>query len=110
MITINVNEEGTLKAVLTFVDEDGTDHDISSLTSVNWQLSDSNGTIINGRTFASNLITANPICLSGDDLAIPTANTIRVLAVRIVYTSSCGAGLTANEELKFLITDLVNTP
>jgi hypothetical protein len=110
MITVTVNEEGTLKVVITFTDENDTEHDISSLTSVNWQLSDHCGTVIGTRTFANGLITANPVILSGDDLALSNTKKRRVFAVRIVYTSSSGAGLTANEELEFRINDLINTP
>ena len=105
---IRTNEEGTLAFTVTFTDETGTEHDVASLTSARWQLSDEAGNVINNRSFANGLFTANPVILSGDDLAIGGNGTVRYFAVSIVYNSTSGSGLTANDEQKFNINDLIN--
>ena len=109
MITCTrANEGGTLAVTVTFTDETGTEQAISALTSARWQLSDKDGNVINSRSFANGLFTANPVILSGDDLAVGTNGTVRYFAVSIVYNSTSGTGLTANDEYKFTVQNLVN--
>jgi hypothetical protein len=108
MITTTVNEEGTLKVDITFTDEEDTTHELNTLTSVNWQLSDMSGNVINERSFANGLITSSPVMLTGDDLAIGSDGIYRTFALKIVYDSTNGTDLNSKEEIKFEITDLIS--
>lgn len=105
---ITVNEKSTLKIGISLTDENGAVHDISSVISCRWQLSDSEGGVINNRSFENGLISASPIVLTGDDLVSAGRNGYLLLCVKIVYDSSSGTNLTATQEMPIRVIELVN--
>ena len=68
------------------------------------------GTVINGKTFATNSLTSLVFALTGDDLAIFDSNDTgwRVLAFQATYASSLGSGLPLKGECTFEISKLTN--
>jgi hypothetical protein len=103
-------EESTAKITVSFTDED--DQAVIPNT-INWSLTDVNGTEINGRT---DVVVSSPastitLGLSGDDLAIQAGETgdyvYRVFTVKATYNSSLGADLPLNDSLKFGLKNLV---
>ena len=94
--------------MITLTDENDIDHDLSSLTSVNWQLSDYDGNVIRDMTFENGLITENPVILTCKDLEIGSDGPYRIFAIKIVYNSSDGTGLCEKDEYRFKINNLVN--
>lgn len=106
-LTVTPNEESALSFSVIISDDDGI-VPLSYLTSLRWQLSDIDGNIINGRDFSSGLITENPTVIFGDDLEIGENGTCRIIAIKAVYDSLLGLGITGTEEAKFSINDLVN--
>lgn len=105
---IKINEKSTIRFQITLTDEAGDNHDISSVVSCRWQLSDISGNVINNRTFENGLITTPDIVLSGDDLATSGRDSFRILAVVIVYNSTTGSNLQATEEIRFKVVNMVN--
>ncbi len=105
--SIKPKEGGTGVVTLVFTDEDG---NTVVPTSLQWQLSDDRGNIINNNTFASNDFTGNTVVLQGDDLALqsPSDDGDRYFAVQGVYASSAGTGLPLKGEMKFTICNLLN--
>lgn len=105
-LTEKANEESTFIIGLTFKDED--ENEVVP-NSINWDLSDEAGTIINSRSNVSVTPASKVnIVLSGNDLSIPGASKDRVLTVKAPYDSDLGSGLPFNEEFTFQINDLVN--
>ena len=103
-----VNEGGTVQFLLAFTDSNGVLFGVESLTEVRFQVVDSAGAVINGRSFENGLLTENFIVLTGDDLAISTSGPDLYLGIKAVYDSDIGAELTAVFEQKFIINDLKN--
>ena len=100
-------EEGTYIVTATFTDED----DASVIPdSITWTLTDKNGTVINSREDVSvaTPATAVDIVLSGDDLAVTSTGTLRILTVEAVYDSDAGLDLPLKDEARFHVTDLKN--
>lgn len=77
---------------------------------IKWQFSNTKGDIINNRTFAtSEMINDNLIVLSGLDLAVPESkDTLRILAVAVLFETAEGIPTQKNSETSFLLTNLVN--
>ncbi len=99
-------EKGTAVITLAFVDEDGT---TVVPTGLAWQLMKTDGTVINGRTFAIGSFSGTEVVLSGDDLVIfgDSDSGYRVFSVQGVYDSDAGTDLPINAELKFAIDRLL---
>jgi hypothetical protein len=82
-------------------------------TSINWTLTDADGTVINSRTAVSVAVPAASIdiALTGDDLAIQAGETgdavNRIFTVEAVYNSDLGSDLTLKDSLKFPLVNLV---
>jgi hypothetical protein len=94
-------EDGTAIITLTFTDEDGT---TVIPTELKWQLMETDGTIINNRTFALGSFTGTTIVLFGDDLAIEDGESLcRILSVQGIYDSTAGNNLPIKGELMFWI-------
>jgi len=110
MISTHVNEEGTIRFTLTLVDDEGVEHNVSELTSANFQLSDLDGNVIPGLSFDENPMNENSVVLTCKDLAIGDYGTYRIFAIEMVYDSTYGDSLCAKEEIKFKINNLVNFP
>ena len=105
-ISIKPAEKGTAVVTLSFQDEDG---NAVVPTSLAWQLMKSDGTVINGRTFAAGSFTGTTIVLKDDDLAIwgSSDSGYRALSIKGVYTSSAGSNLSLTGECKFVIDRLL---
>ena len=100
-----VNERSTLVAEISFLDEDDT-----SVTpnSVVFSLVDVNNNIINSRdrVVVTPAATIN-IVLSDDDLALTgSASELRFLVIEATYDSALGTGLTNNQQIDFVVTNL----
>lgn len=99
-------EKSTYIVTAAFTDEEGI---AVTPTSVTWTLTNATGTIINSREdISATPGTSIDIVLTGDDLAIGTNGTSRVVTVEAVYNSDAGTGLTLKEECRFAIADLLN--
>lgn len=99
-------EESTYVITATFTDEDGTSVVPSSVT---WTLTDNRGNVINSRSAVSATPAASiDIVLTGDDLAIGTNGTDRVVTIDATYNSDAGTGLKLKEECEFSIHNLLN--
>lgn len=107
-VSASVNERSSILVTITLTDTAGTVHTIDSISSTEWQLSDIDGTIINNNSFGNSAADDNPIILSGEDLKLTNSGICRIFAVKIVYDSDIGIGLTGTQEAKFHINDLVN--
>lgn len=108
MTLANVNERSAKIIVVPFTDETGAAVTPSSIT---WTLSDTLGTIINGREDVSITPASSvTIVLSGDDTALGDAyfGSQRKLTVKAVYDSDAGSDLELNHEETFSIIDLTN--
>ncbi len=105
-ISVQPSEKGTAVVSLAFTDEDGTTIVPASLA---WQLMETDGTVINSRTFAVSTFSGTQIVLSGLDLAIfgSSDSGIRVLSIQGVYDSSAGSALPLKGECKFSIDRLL---
>ena len=102
-----VNEQGTIDFEIDFYDETNT---AVIPTSIDWTLTDDQGTIINARHAVAVAVPAATIhvTLGGSDTAVlsSTDSLVRLLYLRWVYNSSLGAGKEGHEEIKFLVKDL----
>ena len=101
-------ELGTAVITLAFTDEDG----ITVVpTSLAWQLTRTDGTVVNSRTFALGTFTGVTVVLSGNDLAMFGSRDTgkRVFSVQGVYDSTAGAGtsLPLKAECEFSIEKLL---
>lgn len=106
ILTKKANEESTYVIRIDFYDEDG----LSLVpNTVVWTLTDSDGTVMNSRTaVAASAAARVNITLSGNDLALPTVDTKRILYISSAYDSLYGTNLPLNEEVEFDIEPLVN--
>ncbi len=99
-------EKSTFIIGAAFTDEDGS---ATIPVTIKWSLVDEAGAIINSRedvAVASPAASIN-IVLSGDDLALATAETTqRRLLIEATYSSSAGTGLPLNDECIFYIENL----
>lgn len=107
-LTITASEESTLVINYAFTDEDSV---AATPVSATWTLSDCEGAIINNRedvTIAS-LSTSIDIVVSGDDLAMQSANDDghRVFLVKGTYNSTLGSGLPFTDQCDFFIEGFV---
>ena len=110
-LELHADEESTYKTTAAFTDAAG---DAVTPKSVEWTLSDMEGTVINSRLSVSETPASSvDIVLSGDDLALQTSEvgTVkRLLTVVAVYDSTEGTDLPLNEEAVFLLDSLVKIP
>jgi hypothetical protein len=99
-------EKSTFIISVSFYDEDG---DAVIPNTVSWSLRTIDGHVINGRKDVSETpATTVNIVLTGDDLQIVANKTNeRVVTVESVYDSDLGNDLNLNEEIYFIIKDLV---
>ena len=85
-----IAEKGTAIVTISPVDDNGTSLTFSQLMNPEWQLMNTDGTVINDRTFASSDMTSLQFVLSGDDLAIfgESDRGNRVLSFSAQYTGT----------------------
>ena len=107
-LTEKATEEGTYIINAAFTDED--DNAVVP-DSISWTLTDVVGTVINDRLHEVISPAADvDIVLSGNDLAIGTSGTKRVLTIEAVYDSAAGDDLPLTDEASFDVEDLVHLP
>ena len=85
-----IAEKGTAIVTISPVDDNGTALTFAQLTSPEWQLMNTDGTVINERTFANSAMVSLQFVLSGDDLAIfgESDRGNRVLSFSAQYTGT----------------------
>ena len=90
VVTGGIPEKGTAIVTISSVDDNGTSLAFAQLTKPEWQLMNTNGTVINDRTFANSAMTSLQFVLSGDDLAIfgDSDRGNRVLSFSAQYTGT----------------------
>ncbi len=101
-ITFEVDEEGTLKANISY--KDCNKSTFVADTSY-WQLSKaSDGEPVNNRSFANGSFSGTYVVMTGDDLAIDIDGDIeRIFSIKGTYSSDYGSGLTFNMSQRFNI-------
>ena len=105
-LTTDAIEEGTYVITAAFTDEDG--DAVTPNAGLVWSLTDGQGNVINSReNVAITPATSVTIVLTGDDLAIGTNKTHRVLLVEGTYDSTLGSNLPLKDQATFDICDLV---
>ena len=108
MITLitKPNERGTAVFTIAFTDEN--DNTVVPNTAA-WQLMQTDGTVVNERSFENCSLTETTVVLSGDDLQLfDNDDRERIFAVQATYDSDVGSDLSLNDEVKFKITNLVS--
>jgi hypothetical protein len=105
VLTETPMEKGTIVFTIVPTDEDDTELSFSDLTNPQWQLMKTDGTVVNGRTFAASSMTSLEFVLSGDDLAIfgDSDRGNRVLSFYATYDSTAGSDLPLVGECTFNI-------
>lgn len=90
VVTGGIPEKGTAIVTISPVDDNGTALTFAQLTKPEWQLMNTNGTVINDRTFANSAMTSLQFVLSGEDLAIfgDSDRGNRVLSFSAQYTGT----------------------
>ena len=85
-----IAEKGTAIVTISPVDDNGTSLTFAQLTSPEWQLMNTDGTVINDRTFENSAMASLQFVLSGDDLSIfgDSDRGNRVLSFRAQYTGT----------------------
>ena len=85
-----IAEKGTAIVTISPVDDNGTALAFAQLTSPEWQLMNTDGTVINDRTFENSAMASLQFVLSGDDLAIfgDSDRGNRVLSFSAQYTGT----------------------
>ena len=85
-----IAEKGTAIVTISPVDDNGTSLTFAQLTSPEWQLMNTDGTVINDRTFENSAMASLQFVLSGDDLAIfgDSDRGNRVLSFSAQYTGT----------------------
>ena len=85
-----IAEKGTAIVTISPVDDNGTSLTFAQLTNPEWQLMNTDGTVINDRTFENSAMTSLQFVLSGDDLAIfgESDRGNRVLSFSAQYTGT----------------------
>jgi hypothetical protein len=86
----DIAEKGTAIVTVSPVDDNGTALTFAQLTNPEWQLMNTDGTVINDRTFANSAMTSLQFILSGEDLAIfgDSDRGNRVLSFSAQYTGT----------------------
>ena len=85
-----IPEKGTAIVTIVPLDDNGTAVSFAQLTNPEWQLMNTDGTVINDRTFANSAMASLQFVLSGDDLAIfgDSDRGNRVLSFSAQYTGA----------------------
>lgn len=85
-----IAEKGTAIVTISPVDDNGTALTFAQLTNPEFQLMNTDGTVINDRTFANSAMTSLQFVLSGEDLAIfgDSDRGNRVLSFSAQYTGT----------------------
>lgn len=107
VLTAQAVEQSSFVLEATFYDEEG---NLATPSSLTWTLTDSFGTVINGRENVPITATGGiaTVTLHGDDLALPhKARNRRVLAFSGTYASSLGT-LEIKDFAEFTIVDIVS--
>lgn len=109
VICTEPNEKGTAVVTAVPTDEDGNELVFNQLSNPQWQLMQSDGTIVNERSFANSALTALTWVIYGDDLAIfgVADGGERVLTFTATYDSTLGDGLPLHSEFKFHVQELL---
>lgn len=104
----NAIEEGTYIITASFTDEDG---EAVVPDAVAWTLTDRLGNVINDREdVVFTPATSVEIVLTGDDLAIGTRGSLRIVTIEGTYDSDAGSGLHLKDEVRFQIDNLTHVP
>jgi len=107
-LTVNAIEKSTYVITIAFTDE--SDSDAIPATAL-WTLTDCDGSVINSRedVSISSLDENVDVVLSGDDLALQSANDDgkRIFLVEATYSSILGSVLPFNDQCEFYIDGLV---
>lgn len=105
MIALSVNEGSTVVFTITIKDSFG--NDVIPLSS-EYQLSRSDGVVVNDRSFANGAYTGELIVLSGPDLELDESGDVqRILSIQGTYDSSYGTALCFTAEQRFYINNLI---
>ena len=107
MITLSTepNEKGTAVFTVTFTDEDGA---TVVPTEAAWQLSKTNGDIVNSRSFDNCTFTGSTVVLTGDDLQLFSSdNRYRIFAVQATYDGTVD-DMQITDEVRFKINNLIS--
>ena len=85
-----IPEKGTAIVTIVPLDDNGTAVSFAQLTNPEWQLMNTDGTVINDRTFVYSAMTSLQFVLSGEDLAIfgDSDRGNRVLSFSAQYTGT----------------------
>jgi hypothetical protein len=103
-------EKSTYPITISFFDEDGAAV-VPNASTITWSLFDSGGNVINERTNVPAVSAASiTIVLSGNDLALGSYGSLRVLKVECLYNSDLGSNLPLKDSVSFRIEDLVGVP
>ena len=105
MLSVRANEEGTIVITAAVTDAAGA---AVAPTTMLYTLTDLDGTVINS-VEDENIGTpeaSEDIVLSGDDLPTDGSDRELLLLVYGTYTSTEGAGLPFNEQVRFWVNDL----
>lgn len=104
-ISVKPAEQGTAIVTISPTDEDDTAISFGDLSNPQWQLMRTDGTVVNGRTFAASSMTSLEVVLSGDDLAMfgATDSGKRIFSFYAKYDSSAGSGFPLVAEGAFVI-------
>lgn len=100
------NEGGTAIVTVVPVDEDDAVIAFADLTNPQWELMQTNGTIIPNCAFGDNTMTALTWIISGDQLAMFNDSGWRILTFTATYNSDIGNNLPINVACKFKIQPL----
>ena len=109
-LAVKPNERSTAIVTMSFKDED---NNAATPSNLQWQLMQTNGTVVNERSFEDCSFSADggsaEIVLSGDDLAMFGAydSGHRVFSVQGEYDSNAGTGLPITGEAVFQIQKLL---
>lgn len=100
------NEGGTAIITVVPTDEDDTVLEFADLTSPQWELMQTNGTIIPGCAFGDNVMTSLTWIISGDQLAMFNDSGWRILTFTATYNSDIGNNLPIHVACMFKIQPL----
>jgi len=104
-LTVTAIEESTYIITAAFTDED--EAAVTPNAGLNWTLTDRDGNIINSRDSVSLTPgTSVNVVLSGDDLALPGDDRVRIFTVEGTYDSDLDTDLPLKAACQFTIEDL----
>lgn len=109
ILTTQPNEEGTAVFSVSPTDEDGNALVFAQLGNPQWQMSTTDGTVIEGCEYSDSSMSSLEFVVSGDQLSILDSDDtgVRILTFKATYNSSSGSDLPLHAECKFKIQNLV---